>query len=35
VLVGSTGELEFAINQGSAAEQLSLSAGDRVTLHFN
>jgi S-adenosylmethionine hydrolase len=33
-LVGSGGELEIAINQGSAQANLSVDVGDPVTLHF-
>lgn len=33
-LIGSGGELELAVNQGSAARTLSLSVGDPITLSF-
>ena len=33
-LVGSGGELEIAINQGNAQDNLSIDVGDPVTLHF-
>jgi S-adenosylmethionine hydrolase len=34
-LIGSSGELELAINQGSAADVLAIRVGTAVTLHFN
>ena len=34
-LVGSSKELEIAVNQGNASEVLSLNIGDTVTLHFD
>lgn len=33
-LVGSTGALEIAVNQGSAATRLDVAIGDRVELHI-
>lgn len=32
-LVGSTGFLEFSINQGNAAARLGFSVGDKITIH--
>lgn len=34
-LVGSSGELEIAMNQGSASENLAIKIGDPVTLRFS
>lgn len=34
VLIGSSGELEVAVNRGSAHSKLSLKVGDPVTLYF-
>jgi S-adenosylmethionine hydrolase len=33
-LIGSSGELEIAINQGNASERLSLEVGDPVTIRI-